>query len=64
MIGKLIGLVLACVLIGAVAGTAVTAIVNVNTGTWGSAAPLWLILPIVVVIAFVILLLKEAGVEF
>jgi hypothetical protein len=64
MIGKLIGLVLACVLIGAVAGTAVTAIVNVDTGTWGSAAPLWLILPIVVVIAFVILLLKEAGVEF
>jgi hypothetical protein len=64
MIGKLIGLVLACVIIGAVAGTAVTAIVNVNTSTWGSAAPLWLILPIVVVIAFVLLLLKEAGVEF
>jgi hypothetical protein len=64
MIGKLIGLVLGCVIIGAVAGTAVTAIVNVDTSTWGGAAPLWLILPIVVVIAFVLLLLKEAGVEF
>jgi hypothetical protein len=64
MLGKIIGLVVACVVIGAVAGTAVTAIVNVDTSTWGSASPLWLILPIVIVVAFVILLLKEAGVEF
>lgn len=64
MIGKIIGLTLGAVFLGAVAGTAITAIMNVSTTDWGAAAPLWLVIPIALVAGFVVLILKEVGLEF
>jgi hypothetical protein len=65
MLGKLLGLVLGAVFVGALAPTAVTAIMDANTTGW-DAAPLalWGIVAICVVAGFIILILKEAGVEF
>lgn len=64
MLGKIIGLTLGAVFIGAVAGTAVSAVMNVDTATWGTAAPLWVVVGIAIVAGFIILVLKEAGIEF
>ncbi len=65
MLGKLIGLVIGCVFIGALAATAVTAITDANTTGWGaSSIALWAVVPIAVVAGLVILVLKEAGIEF
>ena len=63
MIGKLITLVIGAVFVGALAGTAVTAILAVNTSTWGNAATLWLVVPIVVVAALIMAIIKESGIE-
>ena len=65
MLGKLIGLVLGAVFLGALAPTAIAAIVNTSTVGWGAGAiALWGILAVVVCAAFVILILKEVGIEF
>ena len=64
MLGKIIGLTISAVFIGALAGTAVTAIMNVDTSTWGAAAPLWVVCGIAVVASFIVLVLKEVGVDF
>jgi hypothetical protein len=65
MLGKIIGLVLGAVFVGALAGTAITTIRAVNTSSWGGpAAALWAVMGLVVIAGFVILILKEAGVEF
>jgi hypothetical protein len=63
MIGKLISLVVGAVFVGALAGTAVTAILNVDTSGWGSAAPVWLVIPIAIVAGIAILILKEIGID-
>lgn len=64
MLGKIVSLVFACVVIGAVAPTAVTAIVTANTTGWGTAnIALWGVAGIAVVIGLVVLILKESGVE-
>ncbi len=65
MIGKLFGLILACVFVGALAPTAIGAIVNTTTTGWGvGAIALWGVLSVVIVGAFVMMILKEAGIEF
>jgi len=63
MIGKLISLVIGAVFVGALAGTAVTAILNVDTADWGSAAPVWLVIPVAIVAGIVVLILKEVGID-
>jgi hypothetical protein len=65
MLGKLIGLVLGAVFIGALAGTAVTAITNVNTSGWGAPGiALWGVMGICVVAGLIYMVLKEAGIDF
>lgn len=64
MIGKLIGLVLGCVFIGALAGTAVTAIVDVNTTGWGAPSiALWAVMGICVVAGLIYMVIREAGID-
>jgi len=64
MLGKLIGLVLGAVFLGALAPTAITAL-NVSTTGWGAGPiALWGILTIVVVVGVVYLILREVGIEF
>jgi hypothetical protein len=65
VLGKLIGLVLGAVFVGALAGTAVTAIINATHVGWTATdLALWAILPIVVVAGFIIVILKATGIEF
>lgn len=65
MLGKLIGLVFGCVFVGALVPTAVTAITGVNTTGWGAAGiALWGVASLAVIGGVIILILKEAGVEF
>jgi len=64
MIGKLFGLCLGAIFLGVMAPAAINAVMNVDTSEWDNVAPLWLIIPIALVIGFVILILKETGIEF
>jgi hypothetical protein len=66
MLGKLIGLVIAAVFIGALAPTAISSVVQNSSvlASWGTAGTLWVIVPIAIVLGFVILVLKEEGVDF
>ena len=65
MLGKLIGLAFGCVFVGALVPTAVTALIEVNTSTWGTAGiALWAIASLAVIGGVIMLILKEAGVEF
>jgi len=64
MLGKLVSLVLGAVFIGALAGTAVTAIVNVNTSGWGAPSiALWGVVGICVVAGIIYMILKEVGID-
>ena len=64
MLGKLIGLVLGAVFIGALAGTAVTAIVDVNTSGWGAPGiALWGVMGIVVIAGLIYMVLREVGID-
>jgi hypothetical protein len=64
MLGKLIGLVLGAVFVGALAGTAVTAVVNVNTSGWGAPSiALWGVVAICIVAGIIYMVLKEAGID-
>jgi hypothetical protein len=62
MLGKLFGLCLGAIFLGVLAPAAINAVLNVDTSEWGNVAPLWLIVPIALVIGFVILILKEVGI--
>jgi len=65
MLGKLIGLVIGAVFIGALAGTAVTAITNVNTSGWGAPGiALWSVMGICVIAGLIYLVLREVGIDF
>jgi len=65
MLGKLVGLVLGAVFLGALAPTAVAAIVNTSTVGWGAGPiAIWGVMALIVVAAFAILILKEVGIEF
>jgi hypothetical protein len=56
--------VIALVLIGNLAGTAISALVNTNTTGWGTAnIGLWAIAVVVGIFAFLILILKAAGIQ-
>lgn len=65
MIGKLVGLVFAAVIIGALVPVALTSIANANVTSKGNGAgvyAVWGILGVVIVIGVALLILKEAGV--
>lgn len=64
MLGKLFGLTLGAVFLGVLAPVAINAVMNADTTEWGNAAALWLIIPIALVVGFIILILKEVGIEF
>lgn len=63
MLGKLMGLTLGAVFLGVLAPVAIGAVMNADTSDWGNAAALWLIIPIALIIGFVFLILKEAGID-
>jgi hypothetical protein len=53
------------VFIGALAGTAVTAITDVNTSGWGAPGiALWGVMGICVIAGLIYMVLREAGISF
>jgi hypothetical protein len=63
MAGKLITIVVNCVLAGALIPTAVVSITGANGNFTGAALALWIILPVIIIIALVLIFLKVAGIS-
>ncbi|MEM1793326.1 MAG: hypothetical protein QXE92_03700 [Thermofilaceae archaeon] len=61
-VSKIIGLVIAVVLIASLVPTAIQELLQVQTTNWGAAGVLWGVVPVIVVLAIFLLILKTTGI--
>ncbi|MEM4846904.1 MAG: hypothetical protein QW794_04005 [Thermosphaera sp.] len=61
-VSKIIGLVIAVVLIASLVPTAIQELLQVQATDWGAAGVLWGVVPVIVVLAIFLLILKTTGI--